>query len=1323
MRYFYCLFILIGMNIFQVQADVDVSNSISVLRVGYGTPCPDVALGTITIKETENSDFANGTGSTYSIDLPAGFVFTNIDATSIDVVYTGGTTYTPGSKTLNASKTRFLFAFTIATTVNDIGTITISGMRVKCTNPGSFGDIMRAGDAVQAGNAPGNKSHGFLDSRIEIDYFDYDSETLIVPSPGLVINGSCASEYLYFSAGWLSQATYRLYEGTVKRDSVTSGSTPPFSGKRGLPGIIPNSNGGPTSFHVEATTANGCFYRSENMNFEFLPTPYALKDFSADVFESTKYKDTIFPKSAPVVEINPYIQLPAGTTLVSFSGPGVYNTGASNYVFDPSSVITGQHQISYYLSNGTCTKRHNMKHKFTVYDPLEPPPPYIYAQTLTGAAKNYPYCENGGDFNVYFRPPEGTRISYLMIYLEQGESVSINTLYPTDAVAGPFRIDPVNDTYNGRIYTYMGYREASGLYQYVGGYITIFPARKPQLLGLPPHFDDTLLLCKVGKDSIIMHATPTGGQYIIEKSVGGVFSPLSGAQLSEFAKPPVGAPNGTYRAFIPEDLFNGLGESNLDIQFRVTYIYPPIGLSVCPDTVIKYLRFVDPVDVNYTILSPSSTPYCDGDPITFRINNANPTDRFYWNFGDGISKERDSLLVSTYTYSSPGKYILRFKSMVDDLPVGACNNDLRDTIRIGAKPNADFLVENNYEDEESRFSSLTILRKENPMEDNGLKDKINSWSWLYGDGKSELERPDSVSVNIYDHYKAKPYLVTHIVRSGWGCTDTARKAVPVFPLVDLTAGNYEEKFDTADSTGFYQSGDYNMGGNASWQYRIPADNNVILGTSPAWITENEKVDTSYNFDEFSWVESPAFRLDQLIRPMLAMDTWCLTENQLDGACLQWAFADTSFGKEKWRTIGIRDEGVNWYNSNLVVGMLNKVVKNGIHTPGWTGSTGEKWQRSAFNLDVVKQQAGNRLVRFRILFVSNSDNAPGQYDGFAFDNFFVGERNRKVLVEEFCDYEHYEQKFMTAPYLLNDQMVRVQYHSRYLRLDDEINNQNKGEAGARNLLYGYSELPRASVDGGYSLDYANGFFSVDLKKGLGERNFEKRLLEPSPFSIAIHPPVIADNALQFSVDMKRDKVVESQGPYTLQVVVAEKEVVGNGIRFTNVFRKFLPDAGGFHVDKDKWGPGEVKTLHRSFTPFTKLTERNDSDTSLLLIAFIQDENTSEVYQAQVVPVLYQEVKMLQTVPLPHRINPGTENISLYPNPAQGWITIEHEDGESMQDYQYRVMDSFGKVVKSGSVDQPGAVYTLTGLENIPVGIYQLQLQKADRILNRSFSVVR
>jgi hypothetical protein len=295
----------------------------------------------------------------------------------------------------------------------------------------------------------------------------------------------------------------------------------------------------------------------------------------------------------------------------------------------------------------------------------------------------------------------------------------------------------------------------------------------------------------------------------------------------------------------------------------------------------------------------------------------------------------------------------------------------------------------------------------------------------------------------------------------------------------------------------------------------------------------------------------------------------------------------------------------------------------------------------------------------------------------------------------------------------------------MTLDDEINNQNKGETGARNLLYGYSELPRAAVDGSYSLDYEAGFFGKTSTIGIGEQKFDKRLLELSPFSMEfeVPSPVLTNGALTFKIKVKRDSTIATQGPFVIQVAVLEKQVVGNSILFTHVFRKFLPDAGGEHVGKNQWPTGATITLDRTFVPYTPLTTSADADTSLILVAFVQDELTSEVYQAEVHYLLYGEVKNLAVVPMAGRLDWTTPAISLYPNPATSKLTVRFDHQVANADYDYRLLDNFGKVIKTGQILKDTYESTLSGLENLPVGLYQLHLVNDESTVVKAFSIVR
>src|SRR5690606_18394569 len=68
---------------------------------------------------------------------------------------------------------------------------------------------------------------------------------------------------------------------------------------------------------------------------------------------------------------------------------------------------------------------------------------------------------------------------------------------------------------------------------------------------------------------------------------------------------------------------------------------------------------------------------------------------------------------------------------------------------------------------------------------------------------------------------------------------------------------------------------------------------------------------------------------------------------------------------------------------------------------WSGKT-NGWRNARFNLDEIPP-AERGLVVFRIAFGSNSDNQPDSVlNGFAFDDVYIGEKKRTVLVEQFVN---------------------------------------------------------------------------------------------------------------------------------------------------------------------------------------------------------------------------------------------------------------------------------------------------------------------------------
>jgi hypothetical protein len=1032
-----------------------------------------------------------------------------------------------------------------------------------------------------------------------------------------------------------------------------------------------------------------------------------------------QYDNTLnynFTKLDDVVSLGLYLKNIGTSTIVNewfvpFSNAILQGTGQNNFLFIPSeaSSLSGL-ELHYSMSNThNCFAEYTVPYPFSVVNPLSSAPAFVHNLNPSG-----PICEQSESvhFSVYGLNGFIERID--LVYNDHVETVFSGHSFLVNNLTLKPRLHTPNK-YSIPIKVWV-----EGNSNPVVDYISIYPKRKVDINGIlksstdDATYKDSASVCAANKDTLVVSGFPTGGTFSFALCSKDNFACNCIDPICFNSLPNLGIkldPSNSSFKFIPEEVFKQLGKSNYTSVVDISYTYPASAIGACPETRHLYLRFNAPTNLTFTTI-PSNAPYCQSDTLKLKLKNNIKGDKAMINYGDGFSTlNYDTATSYSHYYNKPGKYAIRFKTMRE---MSTCNNDIIDTIRLGAKPVANFDVKNNYEKTITKFSSLAVVKVKNNVLDNGLADKINSWSWYYGNGTSSLNKSDSISYATYEHYKARPYSVTHIVKAAWGCSDTVTKSIPIFPIINLAKFRYKQNFDVSDSTGFYQSANYSIGGNSSWKYKTPSGS-IINSDSPAWVTDNGEKDTSYNSSEYSWIESPAFNLAQLALPVLSIDTWCLTEYQLDGACLQWAFADTCFGKENWETIGLKDEGVNWYNSNLVVSMLSTVKNNGLFHPGWTGSTGNRWLNSRYNLDVIKAKAGSRAIRFRILFVSNADNAPGKYDGFAFDNFSIGERNRKVIIEEFCDYENFETGFTQTEIKNNKQLIRIQYHSGFIHPDDKINKDNLGEIGARNLLYGYSTLPRATVDGIYTDDRYSFFGNA------GENNFKTRQLETAPYTITIDQVNVYNNELNFKVSLTRNSLLNNKGPFTIQVAVLEDSVYSNDRPFTNVFRKFLPNAAGQHIENKDWAINETKTIDRLFTPFVKLTPRLDNDTSLLLVAFIQDETSNEIYQAEAHYVKFKDVKGLQPKSLPLRLS-SFKDISLYPNPAEEHINIRFGDSIIEETTTYRILDVYGKIVYSGVVEKDTSEINLL-IHFLPVGFYQFQLMNNVYADSKSFSIVR
>jgi hypothetical protein len=142
--------------------------------------------------------------------------------------------------------------------------------------------------------------------------------------------------------------------------------------------------------------------------------------------------------------------------------------------------------------------------------------------------------------------------------------------------------------------------------------------------------------------------------------------------------------------------------------------------------------------------------------------------------------------------------------------------------------------------------------------------------------------------------------------------------------------------------------------------------------------------------------------------------------------------------------------------------------------GWTG-VDTTWRSARFPLDEIRdgQPAGNSSVRFRVVFSSDQQNPDGTtYDGFAFDNLFIGERTHNVLFEHFDNLT--AGNMITSTNTLADRytldMIPLQYHNDYPE-PDTIYNNNPFPVETRGTIYNLNQSPKSFMDGMKEYNYS------------------------------------------------------------------------------------------------------------------------------------------------------------------------------------------------------------------------------------------------------------
>ncbi len=666
-----------------------------------------------------------------------------------------------------------------------------------------------------------------------------------------------------------------------------------------------------------------------------------------------------------------------------------------------------------------------------------------------------------------------------------------------------------------------------------------------------------------------------------------------------------------------------------DQQLEVIHPLPRLGFDV-PDVCV----FTDPS-------IPDSTQF-----VNTSIDFVNIV-TWSWDFGDPTSGvDNISNLANPYhDYNSDGSKTI----LLSGTDINNCTDVYtpNPAITLGRRSVATFTWEN-----ECDVDTLNLF-----AEDDGL---VTEFHWDFGDGTTY---PDLVTQFPKHHFPgAANYELGLIVKNSFNCFDSIKHIVPIRTTYTIRSDSvpYFEDFDNflTTSKADWVSGPYGGTSINNWD-RALLEGSVINDPifDSAWVTNPSG---PYFDGEQSLVEGPCFDFAEVKKPMIKFNYWVHAETGKDGVVLQSSVDD---GKN-WDVVGSNEDGINWYNSALIFG------QPGGQRLGWTGITQTGWKEARNLLDPI---IGSR-VRFRFVLGANPDAS--NYDGFAFDNIWIGERSRIVLLEHFTNENSLESE--DADTTVNritlknkDEVIDIQYHTSFPGQDSR-NLYYPAGPSARSLYYGITSVPYSIMDGQsdfFGFDGPNGEYSWD------EGDLLKRVLVDPLMEIDLSSSEVSNNRLNVISKLHLlDGNLKSEN-LTLHLAVVENETD----KVIKVLKKMIPHTGGtslFYL----WTADDSVSVNYSwdFNPadFVHLD-------SLILVAFVQDELSKAIYQAA-----YVNFKDILSTGIEHNLS-GIDGLDyiIYPNPAESIVYLEFSNSLK-QDLVLEIYNELGsrlerKILHKGS----------------------------------------
>ncbi|MBX2970593.1 MAG: T9SS type A sorting domain-containing protein [Cyclobacteriaceae bacterium] len=730
------------------------------------------------------------------------------------------------------------------------------------------------------------------------------------------------------------------------------------------------------------------------------------------------------------------------------------------------------------------------------------------------------------------------------------------------------------------------------------------------------------------------------------------------------------------------------------------------------------------VESTVTLMEASTIPNNNGAVISeWRWS-------FVGNFGTNIEIVDQN---PTYEFLDDGLKNIRLFVATNE----GCRHDTVRTVRVGPIPDMRFSWTEFCSGDDTQFTDET----------NAGISTIDTYTWVFDDGNS-VSGPAGGPIpggtnggrttgtfgnpqHKYDNFGL--YDVQLTVSTNDGCVNSLTRKVFIQDYgTPGPISSYFEDFESGQGTWVRTVANNgaltadNIVTDTSWVWGPPTGlliNTGSKGSANAWWTgsnpnsSNQTELATYFKNERSAVIGPCLNILNIKRPMISIDYWSDSESQRDGAVLQYSID----GGANWLAIGdIAGAGINWYNQGS---LLANPGAQPLGQYGWTGIQ-SGWKTARFNLDMIPDVERDKVI-IRVAFGSGDNNVlPSDrditstnfipYEGFAFDNVFVGEKQRNVLVEYFTNAgisitsNDYLNNLYSNQFTFKDSadFFKIQYHIANPS-PDVINAENPIDPAARSLYYGVSQPPAAIMDGVLG-NYFGTSFNGDQTK-ITAVEVDRRALEDPLFTIDVTQNPTTNDSINLTVNYEYIAQQSVTTPYTFQVALVEGNVNGN----VNVLRKMLLGSEG-QTANQMWSTGTEQEIQVRSIVNVPIQDGNN----LYLVAFVQDRNTKRIHQSRVIQSVFKVPSTVVGIgddPVLAQIR----DIQVFPNPASKLVNFGIENGFGatlpIQGYTWSIIDQRGIEVLRGSLNEDLSEPQQVELDRLANGMYIVTFSKGSRVV--------